>query len=190
MLPKVYWLVTLNMPSAAIALCTSTGSTPARKLPSAWPRSMTRASRSMIGRLSVRIAFDFCRWRPLAWFSATTRRTKPSCADVVVVGELDDAAHRVHRRQVVEVELAFGLADLGVHVLEHREVELLLAAEVVVDQRARGVGARGDGVHARALEAARGELVDGRGDDAGAVGLGRLGLAHRRIAAARLGSWN
>ena len=73
---------------------------------------------------------------------------------VVIEGELHDAPDRLHRSEVLEVEEAFGVADLGVHVLEHREVDLFLAAEVVVDHRPRGVGARCDGIHARALEAA------------------------------------
>jgi hypothetical protein len=114
--------------------------------------------------------------------------------DVVVVGELDDPPHRVDRLQVVEVEFALGVADLRIHLLEHRDVELFLAAEVVVDQRPGGMGAGGDRVHARAFEAARGELVDGRRDDARPVSLGRLGLAHRRRAAGGTvgsgSSWN
>ncbi len=100
--------------------------------------------------------------------------------EVVVVGELDDAPDRLRRLQMVQVEEALGMADLGVHMFQHRQVQLLLAAEVVVDQRARRVRARGDGVHAGALEAARGEFVDRRLHDAGAVGFRRLGLAHRR----------
>jgi hypothetical protein len=34
--------------------------------------------------------------------------------DVIVVGEVDDAAHRLHRGQVVELEAALGVADLRV----------------------------------------------------------------------------
>ena len=102
-----------------------------------------------------------------------------------------DAVHdlSIGRRQMVEIELRLGLADPGVHVLEHRDVELLLAAEVVVDERPGGMGARGDRIHARPLEAARRELVDRGLDDARPVGLRGLGLAHRH-AAAGLGSWN
>jgi hypothetical protein len=96
---------------------------------------------------------------------------------------------------VIQIEATFGLADLGVDVLEHRQVDLLLAAEVVVDQRARGVRAGGDRVHAGALEAAGRELVDRRAHDAGAVGLRRLGLAHGGVARRsppmpRAPSWN
>jgi len=80
MAENVYWLVTLNMPSAAIALWTSTASTPFRKRPSRWPRSRTRLIVSMMGRLSARMTGDFFRCRPRAWFSATTSRTKPSCS--------------------------------------------------------------------------------------------------------------
>src|SRR5439155_4935601 len=42
--------------------------------------------------------------------------------DVVVVGELDDSADRFFRRQMVELEMALGFADLRVDALEHREV--------------------------------------------------------------------
>ena len=34
----------------------------------------------MIDRLSERMTRDFLKWRPRAWFSATTSRTKPSCS--------------------------------------------------------------------------------------------------------------
>src|SRR5205823_11965017 len=96
--------------------------------------------------------------------------------------ELDDAADGVDRREVIEVEFALGLANLRVHSLQDGDVELFLAAEVVVDERTGGMRAPGNGIHGCALEAARGEFVDRRLDDAGAVRLRGLGLAHRRRA--------
>ena len=80
MAENVYWLVTLNIPRAAIAMCTSIGSRSARKLPSACPRAITVPSMSTIGRLTVRSAGERFMCAPLVWFSATTSRTKYSCA--------------------------------------------------------------------------------------------------------------
>ena len=179
MAENVCWWVTLKLPSAAIAMCTSSGSTPARKMPSACPRAMTRLSRSTIGRLSVRMAFDFFRWRPLRLVLRQHDAHEVLVREVVIEAELDDLPHRLDRRQVFEVEQAFGVTHLRIDVLEHRQVDLFLAAEVVVDHRPRGVGAGGDRVHARALEAAGGELVDRGADDARAIRLRRLRLAHR-----------
>ena len=151
-----------------------------RKLPSRWPRSRTRRSVSMIDRLSERMAGTSSRWRPARLVLRHDQPHEALVLEVVVVGEFDDATDRLRRREVVEIERVLRLADLGVHLLQHREVELLLAAEVVVDQCARGVGPRRDRVHARALEAARGELVGRRLDDARPVRLRRLGLRMAR----------
>jgi len=98
--------------------------------------------------------------------------------EVVGVGELHDATDRVHRGKVIQIETALRLADVRVDLLQHGQVDLLLAAEVVVDECARGVGPGRDRVHARALEPARGELLESRAEDAGPVRLGSLGLAH------------
>ncbi len=105
--------------------------------------------------------------------------------DVVVVGELDDPADGVDRRQVLDFELVLRLADLHVDAFEDGAVEPLLAAEVVVDQPASGLRARRDRIHAGAVVAARREL-GGRGrENPRAVGLRRLGLAHGDAASGR-----
>ena len=51
---------------------------------------------------------------------------------------------------MVDLQSLLGLADAAVRVLQHRHVELLFAAEVVVDHPLRGAGALGDVVHAGA----------------------------------------
>ena len=68
------------MPSAAIAMCTSTGSIAGAEAALGLPARDDVAQRVDDRPVEVRIACDFFRWRPLAWFSATTSRTKPSCS--------------------------------------------------------------------------------------------------------------
>ena len=57
---------------------------------------------------------------------------------------------RVDRIDVVDLQSLLGLADAAVGVLQHGQVELLFAAEVVVDHPLRGAGALGDLVDAGA----------------------------------------
>jgi hypothetical protein len=92
---------------------------------------------------------------------------------VVVEGDLGQAADRGDRVQVVDVDGALGQADLRVRAFQHRQVELLLAAEVVVDHPFRGAGPVGDLVDPGAAVAAEGELVGGHVEQlrAGALGV-------------------
>ena len=89
-------------------------------------------------------------------------------------------------RRVGGVELLLGLPDAAVGVLEHRQVEPLLAAEVVVDHPLRGAGPLGDDVDPRAGVALLGEDLGGDREQlgAGAVGVAqplgtRLGWSRR-----------
>ena len=83
--------------------------------------------------------------------------------EVVAPGEGDQAADRLERVARLEVQLALGVADVGVGLLEDGEEQLVLAGEVVVDEPLVDAGALGDRVHARAAEAVRGELGRRRG---------------------------
>ena len=85
-------------------------------------------------------------------------------------------ADGVDRVDVVDLQSLLGLADAAVGVLQHGQVELLLAAEVVVDHPLRGAGALGDLVDARAGVALLGEH---RGGDLEQLGAGALGVAQR-----------
>ncbi|MOA01776.1 hypothetical protein D3C78_1211980 [compost metagenome] len=106
-------------------------------------------------------------------------------AVVVLEGELDHAAQCRLRVQLVELERRFGGADVAVELLQHGQVELLLAGEVVVDHPLGDVGALGDGIHPRAAQAVLGELGDGGEEDV-LAGLLRVVLA-RLARLARLG---
>src|SRR5262249_57053724 len=77
----------------------------------------------------------------------------------IVEVELDQALDRLLGLQVGEVERAFGAAQALIDALERREVETLLAAEVVVDHPLVGAGAARDRVDASSGEALGGEFV-------------------------------
>ncbi|MNE53159.1 hypothetical protein D3C80_1478700 [compost metagenome] len=59
------------------------------------------------------------------------------------------------------MQAAFGAADIAVQLLQHFNVELLLAPEVVIDHAFGGMNSLGDGVHARAGQPLLNELDNG-----------------------------
>jgi hypothetical protein len=83
-------------------------------------------------------------------------RTNSGCASVVE-HRLGEAADRRARVEVLDVDLLLVRADPRVGALEHRDVQPLLAAEVVVEHPLRRAGALGDLVHARARVPVRGD---------------------------------
>ena len=60
---------------------------------------------------------------------------------MMVEGDLGRTAHRLGRWEVAEVDGPFRSADAAIGALEHRDVELLLGVEVVVDHPLGGRGA-------------------------------------------------
>jgi hypothetical protein len=74
-------------------------------------------------------------------------------AGVVVEREGHQAAQRVLRQQVVQVQFALGGAHAPVGLLQHRDVQTFLAAEVVVDHPLAGARGGGDLVDARTAQA-------------------------------------
>jgi hypothetical protein len=84
---------------------------------------------------------------------------------VVVEGERGEAPDGLARLEVVDVELLLQRTDPGVGTLQDRDVQLLLAAEVVVDHPLRRARLRGDLVHPGARVAAVGELAGGDVED-------------------------
>src|SRR5579862_9151176 len=78
----------------------------------------------------------------------------------MVEGQLGQRADGRHRVQVIDVKLALRVPRGGVGPLEHRDVQLLLAREVVVEHPLRGAGAGGDLVYPRAGVAVPGELAE------------------------------
>ncbi|MNH17265.1 hypothetical protein D3C79_769320 [compost metagenome] len=86
-------------------------------------------------------------------------------AVVVVEGELGQALDGLLGRQRLQVQAVLGLADVAVQLDQALDVQLLLAAEVVVDHALGGGRALGDGIHPRARQALLDELVDGGLED-------------------------
>jgi len=102
---------------------------------------------------------------------------------VMVERAAHELAERFVRRPRLEVEPELDAAQPSVGGLEHREVERLLATEVVVDHALAGPGARGDLVDARPAEAVARELLGRDFHDIGhrslRHGLNRRGAARR-----------
>ena len=63
---------------------------------------------------------------------------------VMVVGQPGQLPEGVDRSQVIDGEVVLRLTDRGVGLLQNGEVELFLAAEVVVDHAFRGAGTLSD----------------------------------------------
>src|SRR5260370_336095 len=76
-------------------------------------------------------------------------------------------------KMVEKVARGFGAADARVGLLEHGEVEPLLAAEIIVDHALAGARALGDGVDPRAAIAFPREFARGDFED---IALGALGV--------------
>ena len=117
---------------------------------------------------------------------------KPRIGEKVPEGEADEAVHGLDRGVLAERQFALAAPDLLIGVEQHGAVERLLVAEVVVEQPLVGLGARGDGIDAGAVEALLAELVARRLQDRG---LGALGVAwsrrrQRRTAWRRVVGWS
>jgi hypothetical protein len=102
---------------------------------------------------------------------------------VVVEGEAGELPHGLHRVQVLDVELLLEAADADVGPLQDGDVELLLAAEVVVDHPLGRAGLGGDLVDPRPGVAPVGELAGGHVEDLGlsALGVARPGRSGRHL---------
>src|SRR5262245_35599811 len=94
--------------------------------------------------------------------------------DVVVEGHLGDRADGVDGVDIIDLQVLLRLTDTAVGVLEYGQIELLFAAEVVVDHPLGGAGPLGDLVDASAGVTLLGEY---RGGDLEQLGPGALGVA-------------
>src|SRR6185437_5768176 len=92
---------------------------------------------------------------------------------IVIEGRGDQRGERLLGRLVLQIERRLLPADRRVGGLQHREVEPLLAAEVVVDHALAGARAIGDRVDPSAAEATLRELHRGDLED---VALNALGI--------------
>ena len=84
----------------------------------------------------------------------------------IAPGELDQPGDSGVRRQAFQVQRALGGADAGIGRLQHRQVQRLLVADMVVQHALVGAGGRGDAVDPGAAEAVPGELGQRRVQDA------------------------
>ena len=82
-------------------------------------------------------------------------------ADEVVPGEADQPLDRLGRIEMFEIEAALLGTDLVVGGFQHREVEVFLVADMVVQHALVGAGIGRDAVDARTGKAMRGELLLG-----------------------------
>ena len=80
---------------------------------------------------------------------------------VVIEGELHQPPNRLHRLKLIQIQATFDAADFAVELLQHLDVELLLAGEVVIDHALGGFGALGNRVHPRPRQALFDELDNG-----------------------------
>jgi hypothetical protein len=94
-------------------------------------------------------------------------------SNVVLPSEFRKATDGLRRIHVAQVQFCFRRADVCIGVFQHRQEELVLALEVVVDQPLVDVGTLGNPVHAGAAQAVLRELVAGGQQDGelGAVGI-------------------
>ena len=142
--------------------------------PGSRPRSRISSSSVVAGAASVRSESSRRMNSPRWMFSIATSRMNAWWStwwSKVSSASLRDRGDRV---DVIDLQLLLGLADAAVGVLEDGEVELLLAAEVVVDHPLRRARALGDVVDPRARVARLRRTPPWRRPAA------RLGCARRR----------
>ena len=95
--------------------------------------------------------------------------------ELVVDREADQPAQRILGRQIVQVQVGLDRAHAPVGFFEHRKVEPLLAAEVVVDHALAGAHRLGDDVDPGPCQALVRELARGDRQDVGHCPLGIVG---------------
>ncbi|MNF96364.1 hypothetical protein D3C84_791530 [compost metagenome] len=97
-------------------------------------------------------------------------------AIMVIEGELHQPADAQARLELGQVQVAFGTADIAVELLQHLDVQLLLAVEVVVDHALGGLSTLGDGIDPGTRQPLLDELADRRLENV-LAGLFRIVLA-------------
>ena len=95
---------------------------------------------------------------------------------LIVESKLDDAPYRIGRRQTIQIEFVLHTPDVAISLLQRRQVQAFLAAEVIVDHPLVGAHPRGDGIDTRAAQAVLGEFLAGGRKDLPA-GAFRVGFA-------------
>src|SRR5690606_12299496 len=106
---------------------------------------------------------------------------EPGVGEEMPEGEADQPVHGLDGPEMVEAEGAFTAPDLLVGVEQYGAVQLLLVAEIVVEQPLVGGGTVGDRVDTRALETALAEFHPRCREDFGAR-LAGVALPARRFA--------
>ena len=107
--------------------------------------------------MSVIFFTNSARWM----FSVERRRMNQGCRRKWSKVKPTRSPHRFCRRQFLEMQLALALADFAIGVEQHRRIERLLVAEVVVKQPLVGGRAFRNAVDARAIEAELAEFCRG-----------------------------
>ena len=77
---------------------------------------------------------------------------------VIVKSKSDQSTQRFNGRVLIKVQLRLEVTDIGISLLQHREVKPFLAAEIMVDHMLDGLGTVCDGIHSGAVQTAFREL--------------------------------
>ena len=101
------------------------------------------------------------RWRALREVFGVEQRQKFRIAEEVIPGEVDQPLDRLGRIEMLEIEPALLGTDLLIGAFEHREVEIVLVADVVIQHALVGAGIGRDAVDPRAGQAMGGEFLLG-----------------------------
>ena len=146
-------------------MCSSTGSRPARKtllLDAFVDDRLQRRDDAAIAVLQARHGADV---RAVVDVLVHHEAYELRMLGVVVEGVPDVLLQRLVGAHRLVVRRGLARADLGVRLLEHRAIQLLFAAEVVVDHPLRRIDLVGDLVDTRAGESLVGELLRGDIED-------------------------
>src|SRR3984893_11366917 len=100
------------------------------------------------------------------------QRQKFGIADEIIPGEGDQPFDRAWRVEMLKIEPTLLDADLLIGAFEHREIEIVLLADVVIQHALVGAGLRRNPVDAGAGEAMGGEFLLGGRENAKPHALG------------------
>ena len=80
-------------------------------------------------------------------------------ADEIIPGEIDQPLDRLRRIEMFQIEPALLDPDFLIGAFEHREIEVFLVADVIVQHALVGAGLGGDAVDPRAGKPVGGEFL-------------------------------
>src|SRR5258706_12338789 len=149
-----------------------TGSTATTKSPLSTPRVTTVRIISTNGEcIDLNLGGALQMPRPRQIFGVQQRQ-KFGIADEIIPGEGDQPFDRACRVEMLQIKPALLDADLLIGAFEHREIEIVLLADVIIQHPLVGAGLARDAVDARTGQAMGGEFLLGRLENAQPHALG------------------